>query len=436
MGHLDDPLNTFWQLLALVKGSDRWVLATPAGVASNGGLAVSVAGGSLLAGFGPSQDLHFSPLAESTDGGRSWSPGLLPGQLAPVPNSLSVSTSGASTGGHPFALVQAAAARSSPAPVICPSGSRWPRSDVGRRSLDLLVRDREADRRRLRRRRWRLAPSWSARPAPTGPARHLRIRRPRLASGRAGAARGTAGADRGHPAPGDPRRGRRVGRRGPGKGAELFAVWSTDGLRTWSVSAGLPLDRGVLTATGTTPTGGFVVTTAADGRPGASEIDRRPRVARPGPAASGHVVRGRHARGRHRRPGRLAVGARRLHAGRRRMGSDPGAGRAHPVRIVRMTFTPVRASTVAPGTLRPRLRSTNLGLRHRELVVRSLPHRGGRPRRRPRNRAGPSPTPVGGGADPAPPASLPGLLRRPRRTAHRHRLAHRLLGRATTSSCT
>ncbi len=38
-------------------------------------------------------------------------------------------------------------------------------------------------------------------------------------------------------------------------------MWSTNGLRTWTVSAGLPLDGADLLSTGVTATGGFVVAT-------------------------------------------------------------------------------------------------------------------------------------------------------------------------------
>jgi hypothetical protein len=71
LGHLDDPVNTFWQLFVLTGGSPRWELSTPPGVASNGGLVASVTADTVLAGFEPSQDLLFSPLAQSTDQGAS-----------------------------------------------------------------------------------------------------------------------------------------------------------------------------------------------------------------------------------------------------------------------------------------------------------------------------------------------------------------------------
>ncbi len=97
MGRLNDRLETFWQLFFRSTANSRWTLATPKGVADNGGLVVSTStnmntGATVsLAGFEPSQDLDFSPLASSTDMGRTWTPGLLPAGLAAVPDALAVS---------------------------------------------------------------------------------------------------------------------------------------------------------------------------------------------------------------------------------------------------------------------------------------------------------------------------------------------------------
>src|SRR5579872_2392310 len=96
MGNLSDPLNTFWQLLFRPAGGALWSLVTPRGVASNGGLVV--AGGNpapLTVGIEPSNNLRFSPLAQSPDGGHTWSPGLVPGALAPVPDALAAAPTGA-----------------------------------------------------------------------------------------------------------------------------------------------------------------------------------------------------------------------------------------------------------------------------------------------------------------------------------------------------
>jgi hypothetical protein len=96
MGRLNDRLETFWQLFFRSTATSRWTLSTPTGVADNGGLVVSTStntdGATVsLAGFEPSQDLDFSPLASSTDQGRTWTPGLLPAGLAAVPDALAVS---------------------------------------------------------------------------------------------------------------------------------------------------------------------------------------------------------------------------------------------------------------------------------------------------------------------------------------------------------
>jgi hypothetical protein len=58
-------------------------------VASNGGLVLASPGGqSVVAGFRPSQDLYFSPLATTDDNGTAWTPGLLDAALANVPDAL------------------------------------------------------------------------------------------------------------------------------------------------------------------------------------------------------------------------------------------------------------------------------------------------------------------------------------------------------------
>ena len=81
--------NNFWQLFVRPATTGRWQLATPPGVASNGGLVVTSPGGqSVVAGFRPSQDLYFSPLATTHDNGTAWTPGLLDAPLANIPDAL------------------------------------------------------------------------------------------------------------------------------------------------------------------------------------------------------------------------------------------------------------------------------------------------------------------------------------------------------------
>ena len=70
---------------------------TPPGVQDNDGLAIAATGSTLLAGFLPSYNLHFSPLALTTNGSTSWTPTPvpLPSGLTGVPDSLALGPGGA-----------------------------------------------------------------------------------------------------------------------------------------------------------------------------------------------------------------------------------------------------------------------------------------------------------------------------------------------------
>jgi hypothetical protein len=88
--------ENFWQLFVRPAGATKWRLATPLGVADNGGLVVaSPGGGSLVTGFRPSQLLAFSPLAASSDGGASWSSaGPVNSGLTGAPDALAAGPGG------------------------------------------------------------------------------------------------------------------------------------------------------------------------------------------------------------------------------------------------------------------------------------------------------------------------------------------------------
>jgi hypothetical protein len=95
MGHLNDPSNTFWELFLRPAGAASWVLTTPPGVASNGGLVAAASpAGPLTVGFLVSADLKFSPIAQSSDEGKKWSPGELPAPLVATPDALAVGSAG------------------------------------------------------------------------------------------------------------------------------------------------------------------------------------------------------------------------------------------------------------------------------------------------------------------------------------------------------
>jgi hypothetical protein len=96
--------ENFWQLFVRSAATAKWRLATPLGVADNGGLVVASPGsGSLVTGFRPSQLLTYSPLASSSDNGTSWSPaGPVNSGLTDTPDALAAGPGGsllALTGG-------------------------------------------------------------------------------------------------------------------------------------------------------------------------------------------------------------------------------------------------------------------------------------------------------------------------------------------------
>lgn len=98
MGHLNQPLNTFWQLFYRADGSSSWTNEVEAtAVATNGGLVLASAeDGSLVVGVRPSERLTFSPLIATPNSGRSWSNGVLNEGLAPHPDALATISSGQS----------------------------------------------------------------------------------------------------------------------------------------------------------------------------------------------------------------------------------------------------------------------------------------------------------------------------------------------------
>ena len=90
--------NNFWQLVVRPAGSATWRLATPPGVASNGGLVLATEGRQVLAGFRPSQGLVFSPLASTANDGLTWSQEVLDAALADTPDALAATPSSSAGG--------------------------------------------------------------------------------------------------------------------------------------------------------------------------------------------------------------------------------------------------------------------------------------------------------------------------------------------------
>jgi hypothetical protein len=84
--------NSFWEVFTRPAGSSQWALVTPPGVADNGGLVAAVppAAQGLDVAVRPSQDLTFSPLALTGNGGKSWDTGLVDASVAAVPSALAL----------------------------------------------------------------------------------------------------------------------------------------------------------------------------------------------------------------------------------------------------------------------------------------------------------------------------------------------------------
>ena len=84
--------NSFWEVFTRPLGSTRWALVTPPGVADNGGLVAALppAAQGLDVAVRPSQDLTFSPLALTGNGGKTWDTGLVDASVAAVPDALAL----------------------------------------------------------------------------------------------------------------------------------------------------------------------------------------------------------------------------------------------------------------------------------------------------------------------------------------------------------
>ena len=84
MGHLDQPLNTFWQLFFRATDGSTWSNVTSTlATATNGGLIVATPDGhSVEVGIRPANLLTFSTILTASPTQTSWSTGLLPAGLA------------------------------------------------------------------------------------------------------------------------------------------------------------------------------------------------------------------------------------------------------------------------------------------------------------------------------------------------------------------
>jgi hypothetical protein len=87
--------NKFWELFTRPAVGGGWELVTPPGVADNGGLVAAGIRGPVTVVFRPSQGLSFSPLALTSNDGKTWGTGLIDAPVASVPDALAASGGGA-----------------------------------------------------------------------------------------------------------------------------------------------------------------------------------------------------------------------------------------------------------------------------------------------------------------------------------------------------
>jgi hypothetical protein len=245
--------NNFWQLFARPPGHTGWRLATPPGVASNGGLVIAGLGGrSLVAGFRPSQDLLFTPLATTRDGGSAWTSGLLDAALADVPGSLAADPAS----GRLLALLADGTVE-----LSAPRGAGWTPLTT-RRSITSSAAGRRCGLRTL------TAVAFSPRGAPmlaascsrpgvagifirsgqvwqlTGPALPASLGRQDVAVLGLTASSGDLTA---------------LLAAGSGSAASLLAAWSTDNGRHWTLSPVLRPHRAIVASASFGPGGGVAI---------------------------------------------------------------------------------------------------------------------------------------------------------------------------------
>ncbi len=239
--------NNFWQLFTRPARSTRWKLVTPPRDPSNGGLILADAGGhSLITGFRPSQDLTYTPLTQTRDGGQARSSASpLNAALANVPDALAA----APWTGRLLALLSDGTAM-----LAAPGYTSW--SLASQRSLAATLRKamQAADLHRGAFTRRDAPAGRHLRPPRNG--RHLRPQEQELASRRARAAQATARHDI---------TVLRLTRTasgivtllaaGTGAGANLLAAWSADNGSRWALSPRSGSTAPALTSTSFGPGG-------------------------------------------------------------------------------------------------------------------------------------------------------------------------------------
>jgi hypothetical protein len=252
--------NRFWELFTRPVGGGQWKLVTPPGVADNGGLVAAGGPASVTVAFRPSQGLTFSPLAVTSDAGKTWATGLLDAPVASVPDAL------AAGDGTTLALLGDGAVEQGAVQQGTAAGANWTRfaapgviasSAAGRRcqvtGLTAVAYTPSGTP---------LAAASCARPGTVGI--FARSAGTWVAAGPA-----ATGGLTGRPVTVVRLTGTATGdvallRAGTGSAASLLAAWTSDGAH-WATSSPIAAGAGQVTASGTGP-GGAAWVLLADGR--------------------------------------------------------------------------------------------------------------------------------------------------------------------------
>jgi hypothetical protein len=214
---------------------------------------VVAAESAVLAGFGPSQYLRFSPVARTADQGTSWQAGVLPAGLSLVPDGL---TQG---GGASLALLRTGGGRVVTSTADLSAWTSVTTASALRRQSGLTAcRLRSLTAVSLAANGNALVGGFCARGGRAGLFAPSSEGWMSVGPGIPGVSSGptevvrldqtAAGASA-------------LVVAGSGAGTRLYAMWSANGLGRWTVSAGLPFGGASLLSTGVTGAGGFAVST-------------------------------------------------------------------------------------------------------------------------------------------------------------------------------
>jgi hypothetical protein len=121
--------NLFWQLFRLSASGGTWSLQTPPDIATNGAIVLAQQAATLTAGIRPSLDLTFSPISVTANDGRAWTTLPPDSGLANVPDALAAAPDGSLLALDTDGKVS----------LLDPGGSSWTTHALDLRGCDLIA---------------------------------------------------------------------------------------------------------------------------------------------------------------------------------------------------------------------------------------------------------------------------------------------------------